>query len=94
MTTRTKTVEAPATTREVEIGRDCDRCGADIPRAHGGNPFVRFEAIVRVTVRTDYPECGAEEGWEVPDLCEKCSRWLQGVLLDGGCTIHEVDEDW
>lgn len=85
MSTRTRVEQVPATVKTVEDGRNCDRCGADIPKDRG---YERREFVMCFAVGTHYPE-GAfvRDGWQVQDCCDGCAELVRAFLESQGFTL-------
>lgn len=78
-------------TRPYVVKTVCDKCGCEVDdgKSHDTRDFE-----LEFTTGKNYPDCGYQEGWQVPDLCNDCVGWLKTVLQDNGVTIKEIERDW
>lgn len=86
-----KTIEVPATTREIVDFVTCDICGEKINRSDG---YEVNEIEVRHKTGTSYPECGSGEETSV-DMCGKCfDEKLVPWLRSQGAEPRTEEWDW
>lgn len=93
MSSKIKTIEVPATTRQTQLVT-CDICGAE-RGAIGWNSsgYERDEVDVQTTRFTSYPECGRERG-ERWDFCPSCFKDKVRPLLLTLAAPRVVESDW
>lgn len=85
----TKTVEVPATTREIISHVTCDLCGAKIETR---DPYEVDEVEIRHKTGSNYPEGGSGDEIHV-DMCGKCfDEKLVPWLRSQG--VQPRTEDW
>lgn len=85
-----KTVEVPATTKQVLDKTTCDLCGAKIK---AGN-YSAEEVEVRHRTGSSYPECGSGEEVRV-DMCGDCfDTKLVPWLRTQGADPKPEDWEW
>lgn len=83
-----KTIEVPATTREVVVFVTCDLCGAKIEK----QVYEVNEVEVRHKVGDSYPESGSVTETSV-DMCGKCFEEKLVPWLRSQCADPRI-EDW
>ena len=95
-----KTINVPATTREVEDQTICDLCGCEEGSSKWDNSscWDVDETEIRISVKHkdgySYPECGSGTEYAV-DMCPTCFKdklipWLESQ----GCTAERKEWDF
>lgn len=94
-----KTVDVPATTREVLVKRRCDLCGKESKSSDwDAGSYEVNETEIKITMKqkegSNYPEGGSGTEYEI-DLCPDCfTERLVPWLKSEGATIEESEWDW
>lgn len=87
-----KTVEVPATTKDVVDRVTCDLCGEVIARA---SDFYAFDEVtIKRRAGHDWPDGGQGTEQSI-DCCSKC--WRETVvpfLRERGATVRSEEWDW
>lgn len=94
-----KTVDVPATTREVLVKRMCDLCGMESKSCDWDAGLYEVnETEIKITMKqkegSSYPEGGSGTKYEI-DLCPECfTQRMIPWLKSEGANIEECEWEW